>query len=293
MNEVFDYNEIFMGVTPKKKESYFVSFQEDYRLKRLTEAVKIKSGKIADLGSGGGQLTESLTYYYPSAKIYGCDISKTAILYAKKFGSGKITYAIQESKNLPYKSNFFDVCLCLDVLEHIPNVNLFLKEVKRILKKSGKFFLVVPCEGQPGTFTWFFQKIKKGDKLTQTAWGHIHPEFTHESVQDLLRKHGFSIKNKTYGDHLPYQLLSLLPYFFAKAVLEHLLGDNAQNYFDRGIINKEIKKERKTDRFDILRESWLFATRIISKIGIYSELFLLKKIPFTAWKINILVSVNK
>src|SRR3989304_10014269 len=146
MSENFDYNEVFMGVLDGKKKDYKLSFKDDYRLKCLTEAVVLDRGTLLDIGCGGGVLTESLFYYYPKTKVSGCDVSKTAINYAKKFGSGKVSYSLINSKKLPYKDNSFDACICLDVMEHIPDVDFFLKEVKRILKKNGKLFLLVACE---------------------------------------------------------------------------------------------------------------------------------------------------
>ena len=101
MNEDFDYNEVFMGVVPKKRDSYLITFNKDYRLKRLTEHVKLKNGKILDIGCGGGLLTESLPYYYPKTKVYGYDVSKTAIKYAIKFGSGKVIYKSTSNKKIP------------------------------------------------------------------------------------------------------------------------------------------------------------------------------------------------
>lgn len=293
MSEGFNYNEVFMGVTPGKKKSYYLSFRDDYRLKRLTETVKLNRGRMVDLGCGGGLLTESLTHYYPKAKLYGCDISKVAISFARKFGSGKVIYDEIRNKKLPYKNDFFDVCICLDVIEHIPDVDFFLKEVKRILKKNGKFFLIVPCERQPFTYTWFFQKIKIGDKLTFKNWGHIHPEFTHKSVITLLRKHGFSIERKTYGEHIFYQVVNFFTYFLPKEIMELVLGKNAQKYYDRGIVEKEVKKGRNADVFDLVRGTWLFTGSIFSRIAISMEMELLKNVAFTAWKINLYTTVNK
>ncbi len=292
-DEVFDYNEVFMGVTHGKKGNYFISFEEDYRLKHLTDAVKAKSGKLVDLGCGGGLLTESLAYYYPKVKVFGCDVSRTAISYAKKFGSGKVNYDLIKNKKLPYKDNSFDVCICLDVLEHIPDVDYFLKEVKRILKNNGKFFLVIPCEGQPFTYTWFFQKLKMGDKLTFKNWGHIHPEFTHKSVTKLLETHGFSVLGKTYSEHIFHQLLNFFTYFLPKEILEFILKQNATKYYDRGIVEKVVKNDRKTDILDVIRETWLFIGTILSRLVITLDVLLLKRIPFTAWKINLYTVVNK
>lgn len=292
MSENFDYNEVFMGVMEGKKKSYFIPFKDEYRLKRLTEAVKLKEGRLLDIGCGGGILTESLPYYYPKAKIFGCDVSKPAIKYAKKFGSGKVTYNILSGKKLPYRDNFLDVCICLDVMEHIPDVGFFLKEVRRILKKNGKFFLLVPCEGQPFTFTWFFQKIKFGDKLTFKNWGHVHPEFTHKNIVDLLRQYGFSIEKKTYSEHALYQIANLFTYFLPKVIMEMILGENAEKYLDRGVIKKKVDGNRSTDLMDIVRTVWLSIGKAIENVtNIEIELF--KKMPFTAWKIHLLAKVDK
>lgn len=290
MNE-FNYEDTFMGVMDGKRNNYIRTFRDDYRLKRLIEAVKIKRGKILDIGCGGGITTESLPYYYSQSEVYGCDVSKKAIDYAKKFGSGKVKYMVIKNKKLPYKDNYLDVCICLDVMEHIPDVNFFLKEVKRVLKKNGQFFLLVPCEGQPLTHTWFFQKIKIGDRMTFKRYGHIHPEFTHKYVEKLLKKHGFLIKNRMYSEHFLYQIVSLLIYFIPRELMDFFLGNNASKYSDSGI----VKNKNDINKFDllvILRDFWLGITRFLRFITSW-ELEVFKSFPVTAWKVIILTKVNK
>lgn len=290
--EEFDYNQVFMGVMPKRKKSYKLTFKDDYRLKYLTESLKLKNGIMLDMGCGGGILTESLVYYYPKVKIFGIDVSKTAIRYAKKFGSGKITYKVIKGKKIPFKDNFFDVCICLDVMEHIPDVNFFLKEVKRVLKKGGSFFLVVPCEGEPFTFTWLFQKIKIGRNLTYKNWGHIHPEFTQKKVVKLLEKYGFKIEKKNYSEHLLYQIANLVTYFLPKEIMDFILREGAAKYYDRGVVEREIRKGRK-DLFDYIRKTWFFFGKIINGTASRIEIKFLKKVPFTAWKLHLLATVDK
>lgn len=292
MSGNFNYNDVFMGVRVGKQKSYRRSFKEEYRLKRLTEALTLKKGKILDIGCGGGILTESLHYYYPKAELYGCDVSKTAISYAKKFGSGRVSYDVIKNKKLPYSSNFLDACVCLDVMEHIPDIDFFLKEVKRVLKKDGKFFLLVPCEGQPFTFTWLFQKIKLGSNLTYKNWGHIHPEFTHKSVEKLLEKHGFRTKRKTYSEHMLYQITNFLVYFLPKEVVEIVFGNKAERYMDRGIVAMEDKNNNRKDFMLYVRIGWLQFSRILWFLPSV-ELELLKKMPFTAWKAHFLAISSK
>lgn len=292
MGESFNYEEVFMGVMEGKPKTYKISLKEDYRLKRLTESLKLRKGRFLDIGCGGGVLTESLYYYFPKVKFYGCDVSKQAINYARKFGSGRVIYETIKKNKLPYKNNFFDVCICLDVMEHILDVDLFLKEVKRVLKKDGKFFLIVPCEGEPFTFTWLFQKIGYGNKLTFKNWGHIHPEFTHHSIEKLLKKHKFITIKKSYSEHLIYQLTNLILYFIPKELMTLFLGKNASSYTDRGIIKAKTKKKVSKNPIMLFRSIWFLFSKFLRMITAW-ELEFFKSFSLTAWKLHVLAKNDK
>ncbi len=289
--ENFNYEDIFMGVMEGKKKSYKRTFRQDYRLKRLTESIKNGNFKILDIGSGGGILTESLIYYYPKAKVYGCDVSKKAIEYARKSGSGRVTYSVIRNKRLPYNDNTFDVCICLDVMEHIPDVKFFLKEVKRILKKNGEFFLLVPCEGQPLTHTWLWQKIGIGNKMTFKRYGHIHPEYTHKYVINLLEKHGFQINKITYSEHIIYQIISLLVYFIPREIMDLILGKKVNLYTDAGVI--KFSKSKQSSGFILLFRSFWFKLIDFLRLITLWELEVFKYFPITAWKIHVSTKVKK
>lgn len=290
-NQEFNYEEGFMGVRENKPKTYKLLYKEDYRLKSLVRAVKISKGKLLDIGCGGGRFTESIPYYFPKVTVFGCDVSKTAISYAKKLGSGKIKYGVIKNSKLPYRSNFFDVCICFDVLEHVPNVSLFLHEVRRVLKKDGKFFLIVPCEGEKFTYTWFFQKAHLGEDLTYRYMGHIHPEFTHKSVTNLLKKNGFSIQESSYSEHTPYQLMHLFIYFLPKVLLELFLGKNkAKEYTNSGLI--ESPKSR-NNPFIVIRKIWFMFFNFMMTYPMYWETILFKNISVGAWKIHVFAEASK
>ncbi len=292
MNHAFNYEEIFMGAFSKKRNNYKRTFQDDYRLKRMAEALKLKKGKLLDIGCGGGIITESLPYYYRGVKVFGCDISKTAIAYAKKFGSGKATYDVLKGKKFPYKDSTFDACICLDVMEHVPDVNFFLKEIRRILKQNGKFFLLVPCENQPMTYTWLFPKIGFG-RLTFKHWGHVHPEFTHASVLTMLKKHGFHVNRQTYSEHWLYQLSNIFLYFLPKELLELVVGKHqAQKYNDQGVVKMQVSGKKSRDLFSIARNVWMRITGLVGRVRGW-EIEAGKHTSFGAWKIHIYATINK
>ena len=287
--EKFDYEDTFMGVALDRSEGFEERvYADDHRLRKLMELVKEKKGRILEAGCGGGSFIESLAHFYPSATMYGCDISKTAISYAKKFGKGKVTYDVITKNKLPYSDGFFDDCVCLDLLEHEPDTDLFLKEIKRILKKDGLFFLAVPCEGQWGTLTWVYQKIKIGRKLTFKHFGHIHPEFTHKNVCLLLQKYGFRIVKKSYSMHLLTQIFQLFQYFLPKELLELIIGaKKAERYYDKSIVRDSSKGSIRNDLFMKIRIVWFklsWLTNIISAI----ELKLMHNVSFTSWKLLVL-----
>ncbi len=283
----FDYEDVFMGVREEKPLTYLRTFAQDYRLRSLTASVVLGKGKLLDIGCGGGMISETLPYYYPKGAIYGCDVSKITIAYAKRLGSGNVTYARIQNRRFPYKDNFFDVCICLDVLEHVPDIDYFLKEVKRVLKKDGKFFLIVPCEGQPFTYTWFFRKIDIGQNLTRRYFGHIHPEFTHKSVLALLRKYGFTIHNIAYSEHVFYQLMHLFIFTVPKVLLEIFLGKKSHEYSNSSLIRSP---KGNNDILMVIRRYWFKFFYFMMTYPMYWETRVLERVPTTAWKLHVLAS---
>ena len=283
----FNYEEVFMGVFQGRKKGFHRDiFKKKPELRRVVEMVKVKKGRMLDVGSGGGFLTECFPFYFPQTKVYGCDISLTAIKYAKKYGTKKVSYKVM-TKQLPYPSNYFDAITCLDVLEHIPDVEFFIREVKRVLKKGGVFFGAIPCEGQPYTFSWMFSKLGFWQNLTFKHVGHIHPEFTHKNVIKLFTKRKFEVVDKRFSERLPVQFLRYTQFMLPKELLELIVGSKkAENYYDRSVVIKNPSEKK--DVIMYLRILWFKlceATKIIDDIDA-------EKLPnasFGAWKINLLV----
>lgn len=281
----FDYEQICMGVRETRPKSYRISFPQDYRLHSLRRVIPNGRIKILDIGCGGGMLTESLPYYFPKASIHGCDISKTAVSYAKKYGSGNVRYGVIRGKRFPYASGSFDVCICLDVLEHVPDINFFLREVKRVLRKEGKFFLIVPCEGEPYTYTWLLRKLHWNEHITYKYFGHIHPEFTHEMIIRLLKQHDFYIENIRYSEHVIYQILEWISYFIPKILLEYLFGESAANQYSDSQVVRGV--QGKNGVLLLIRKLWLWCMRVL-RYGMYWETRMCSQVPFAAWKIHVL-----
>ncbi|MCX5641693.1 MAG: class I SAM-dependent methyltransferase [Candidatus Omnitrophica bacterium] len=100
--------------------------------------------KVLDAGCGEGHLIERLKIKNKST-YYGIDITGIALQKAKAKAPEAIL-TIGDISNLPFESEFFDVVICTEVLEHIPNYEKAIGEMKRVLKKKGTLIITFPNE---------------------------------------------------------------------------------------------------------------------------------------------------
>ena len=101
----------------------------------------LKKLKILDIGCGGGLLCEPLSKL--GAAITGIDPSNDNIEVAKlhsKETNLNINYICCPPENLNLK-NEFDVILNMEVIEHVSNVNLFIQNCSKLIKKKGIMFI--------------------------------------------------------------------------------------------------------------------------------------------------------
>ncbi len=96
--------------------------------------------KILDVGCGGGFTSELLTKR--GGKVYGLDPSTALIETAKNHARANkldIDYRVGVAELLPYEDEFFDAIVCVDVLEHVGNLETAISEIKRVAKPGAIF----------------------------------------------------------------------------------------------------------------------------------------------------------
>ena len=101
----------------------------------------LKKLKILDIGCGGGLLCEPLSRL--GAAITGIDASNDNIEVAKlhsKEMNLNIEYIFCSPENLSFKDEF-DVILNMEVIEHVLDVNLFIQNCSKLIKKNGIMFV--------------------------------------------------------------------------------------------------------------------------------------------------------
>ncbi len=101
----------------------------------------LKKIKILDVGCGGGLLAEPMTRL--GAEVVGLDASNKNINVAKAHATKnklKINYLCGSPEN--YKGKYkFDVILNMEIVEHVEDIEIFLRSCSKLLKKGGIMFI--------------------------------------------------------------------------------------------------------------------------------------------------------
>lgn len=133
----------------------------------LVEKYGIVPGmKLLDNGCGRGEFLHAFSKC-------GLDVSGTDI---SDYCKDSVVVNL-EKEPLPFEDNSFDVVFSKSVIEHIWEVEHYMKEMKRVLKEGGRLIIMVPdWETQ---YRIFYQDPT-----------HIHP-YTYKSVNELLLMMGY------------------------------------------------------------------------------------------------------
>ncbi|MFX1553996.1 MAG: class I SAM-dependent methyltransferase [Promethearchaeota archaeon] len=182
-----DWDDIF-----SKKGKVFTEPHPD--IERISELFKEKGiRRVLDLGCGTGR---HLIYLSKKGfEVYGMDASPKALEIAKK-------WLTEENENIelklhrmehkfPYKSEFFDAIISIQVIHHnlMKNIILTIKEIYIILKSKGIIYITFPRLGGGAKIdNWELKKIEKGTYIPQAGpeKGLPHHFFTLEEINDLF-----------------------------------------------------------------------------------------------------------
>ena len=112
---------------------------DHFNIKNKTQP--LKDLNILDIGCGGGLLSEPM--YKMGANVTGLDASEKNINIAKihsKKNKLKINYICTSPEKINIGKKF-DVVLNMEIVEHVDNVDFFIKKSSELLNKNGLMFV--------------------------------------------------------------------------------------------------------------------------------------------------------
>lgn len=137
--------------------------------------------RILDVGCGTGANLQMLANY---GIAEGVDVSLDALEFCRARGLSKVKQGAAEA--LPYEDASFDLVTGLDVVEHLDDDVLGLKEMRRVLRPRGRALLFVPAF----MFLWGVQ-----DDVS-----HHRRRYTLPDLKARLAEAGLVVERATYAN---------------------------------------------------------------------------------------------
>jgi len=142
----------------------------------------IKNKIVLDVACGIGYGSDTMKIAQPSAIVVGGDGYFNGLTYGKNVYKKQIKFFQLDALHLPFADSTFDVIVSMETIEHLTNLNEFLKEVNRVLKIGGLFV----CSTPNRLFT---------ERIGGTGDNPFHlKEFVVEELEKILLKYFNNLK---------------------------------------------------------------------------------------------------
>lgn len=171
---------------------------------------KKKKVKIMNIGCGTGGTIDMLEKHGVTDNV---DISDDAIKFMKERGYKRLTRV--SGLELPFKAESYDIVGSFDVLEHIDDHVMALKEWSRVLKDDGAIVITVPA------YQWLW--------TNHDVSLHHRRRYTAKLLAIAGREAGLKVEKKSYA------IVFSLPLVVGFRFLNKMLGrkaDSETSYVD-------------------------------------------------------------
>ncbi len=114
----------------------------DHYLDLLAEAGVSSKSRLLEIGCGGGNFLRQASLR--GFDVTGVEYSEFACARARTALEGRGRVLHGEISVLAAESEAYDVCVLCDVIEHVRNPGVFLREIQRLLRPGGVILVVTP-----------------------------------------------------------------------------------------------------------------------------------------------------
>jgi ubiquinone/menaquinone biosynthesis C-methylase UbiE len=197
----------------KRYETPYSKRYHDWWTDLMLERIPL-DGRILDNGCGTGLLFERI----PARQLVALDISSAMLSYASRRGEQLI---LGNSQQLPLKDSSFDAIFCRSLLHHLPEPEIAIKEMHRVLRPGGR---VVAVDTNTSILSALPRMIaNRGEHFSED-----HKNLSRKVLEKLFSPY-FEIEKVRYFGYIAYPLLGfpdlvgLFKYVPLKSVAEPIL----------------------------------------------------------------------
>lgn len=237
-------NDTFMNYVMRRRKQFVLDLiDKEINLNKIIN--------VLDAGCGTGVYVNELVKR--GLNVHGLDISKEmvqrSLITVNESQRECVKLAVGDAESLPFKSDYFDLIICVGVLEYLPSEINALIEFKHLLKPNGIVIFTIPNLYKLHHFMdpYFFIK---------SAYRFIKSKFVNKrkrleiTPQDFDSNENFAIKRYKRG-----QIYNFLKYCELKEKEVIGIGYGAFSLLDRKLfsLNLSIKISESIEKVSSLR----------------------------------------
>ena len=179
-------------------DSLFHCRRFEMTVKLVSHACRGMTGRvrILDLGCGEGHITAAIQRRMRNAEVSGLDYSLSAICTAAE-SYPNIDFAVGDAFDPPYCGDYFDVVVCNNLWEHVPDPVGLAAATRRVLKPRGFLVVSTPSRYRLGNLA----RALAGSPVGLMSKQHV-TEYTVGQVIEQLQWAGFEVR-RIEGSPLP------------------------------------------------------------------------------------------
>jgi len=180
----------------RHSESY--AFTLDPTLKPMADAILHFGGvhggeRVMDLATGTGSVAGIAAL--ACARVIGVDIAPGMLRTASHLWGDHVAFVLADAMTLQFTNQGFDVVICSLSLSHFPDVLTVCREVRRVLRRGGRFVgSSWGGESRNPSFSATMNVLKKYIRNTTDAFSALVDEETWACVErgcEILERAGF------------------------------------------------------------------------------------------------------
>jgi len=177
-------------------------------IERVVEDLRLPArAQILDAGCGSGRNMVELARH---GAVTGVELSQTSACLARERRAGEVVEG--SVLEMPFEEGRFDLAASLDVIEHLEDDVLALRELRRVVKPGGSLLVTVPA------YQWLWSGH---DEVN-----HHHRRYTRRSLQRAGEQAGWQQVRTTYFNSL------LLPAAILLRVLDRFSRKTTESSLD-------------------------------------------------------------
>jgi SAM-dependent methyltransferase len=135
--------------------------------------------QILDAGCGSGRNMIELAEF---GEVTGLELAEASVEAARERGVGEVVAGSVDE--MPFADDSFDLAVSLDVIEHLPDENQSLSELRRVVKPGGMLVVTVPA------YRWLWSD--------HDIVNHHYRRYTRAMLEQAAARAGWQTLSSTY-----------------------------------------------------------------------------------------------